>query len=251
MKFILNGICGRMGSVLNETVKLGYRDAEIAAGVDINCCCENVGVPCYKSLELVEETADCIIDYSNHICTPELMAYAVSKKLPVVIATTGHTEEELEIIRNASKEIPVFLAANMSLGVSLLVELAKITAKTMPDADIEIVEKHHNRKLDAPSGTALMIANALKQVREKANFVLGRNGFAKREKDDIGIHAVRAGNIIGEHEVIVATDYETITLKHEAHTRALFAQGAIVAADFLVKKPAGFYTMQDMIGGEE
>lgn len=250
MKFILNGICGRMGSVLNETVKSGYRGAEIAAGVDINCS-ESTGVPCYKSLEDVQETADCIIDYSNHVCTPALMAYAVSKKLPVIIATTGHTEEELEIIRSASKEIPVFLAANMSLGVSLLVELAKITAKTMPDADIEIVEKHHNRKLDAPSGTALMIANALKQVREKANLVLGRSGFAKREKDDIGIHAVRAGNIIGEHEVIISTDYETITLKHEAHTRALFAQGAVVAAEFLIRKPAGFYAMQDMIGGEE
>ena len=250
MKFILNGICGRMGSVLYSTVSDGYRDAEIVAGVDINSA-EDIAVPCYTSLDGVKETADCIIDYSNHACTKQLLEYAVSKKLPVVIATTGQTEEELELIKAAANEIPIFFAANMSLGVSLLVELAKITAKTMPDADIEIVEKHHNRKLDAPSGTALMIANALKQVREKANFVLGRNGFAKREKNDIGIHAVRIGNIIGEHEVIIGTDYETITLKHEAHSRALFAQGAIVAAEFLIKQSAGLYSMHDMIGGDD
>lgn len=250
MKFILNGICGRMGAVLYSTVSEGYRDAEIVAGVDINSA-DNLSVPCYSSLDSVKETADCIIDYSNHICTKKLLEYAVSKKLPLVIATTGQTEEELELIKTASKEIPIFFAANMSLGVSLLVELAKITAKTIPDADIEIVEKHHNRKLDAPSGTALMIANALKQVREKANFVLGRNGFEKREKNDIGIHAVRVGNIIGEHEVIIGTDYETITLKHEAHSRALFAQGAIVAAEFLIKQSAGLYSMHDMIGGDE
>lgn len=248
MKFILNGICGRMGSVLNETVKLGYRDAQIAAGVDINCS-EDTGVPCYKSLEDVREEADCIIDYSNHICTPALMAYAVSKKLPVVIATTGHTEEELEIIRNASKEIPVFLAANMSLGVSLLVELAKITAKTMHDADIEIVEKHHNRKLDAPSGTALMIADSIKEVRPEAEYVFGRHGMAKREPREIGIHSLRLGNEPGMHEVIISTDFQTLTFKHNAQSRAVFAEGAVSAAKFIYRRSAGLYNMYSLVNG--
>ena len=146
--------------------------------------------------------------------------------------------------------IPIFHAANMSLGVALLIELAKITAKTFPDADIEIIEKHHNRKLDAPSGTALAIANAIKTVREKAFFVFGRQGNAKRTENEIGVHAIRMGNIIGEHEVIVGTDTQTITLKHEAHSRSLFAEGAIVAAEFLVRQPAGFYDMNRMIAAE-
>ena len=136
----------------------------------------------------------------------------------------------------------------MSLGVALLCELAKITAKTMPDADIEIIEKHHNRKLDAPSGTALMIADAISSVRKDAYYVFGRNGQRKRDKNEIGVHAIRLGNIIGEHEVIVGTDTQTITLKHEAHTRALFAEGAVAAAAFLVGKSAGLYNMKDMIG---
>ena len=135
----------------------------------------------------------------------------------------------------------------MSLGVALLCELAKITAKTMVDADIEIIEKHHNRKLDAPSGTALMLARAIKEVREKANFVLGRSGQSKRTKEEIGIHAIRMGNIVGEHEVIVGTDSQTITLKHEAHSRALFAEGGITAAVYVAGRPAGLYNMQDMI----
>ena len=135
----------------------------------------------------------------------------------------------------------------MSLGIALLVELAKLTAKTFPDADIEIIEKHHNRKLDAPSGTALLLANAIKEIRTKAKLIFGRSGHAKREVDEIGVHAIRMGNIIGEHEVIVGTDTQTITLKHEAHSRALFAEGAMAAAEFLVGKPAGMYDMKSMI----
>ena len=135
----------------------------------------------------------------------------------------------------------------MSLGIALLVELAKTAARSFPDADIEIVEKHHNRKLDAPSGTALLLANAVKEVREDARFVCGRAGQAKRTPEEIGIHAIRMGNIIGEHEVIVGTDTQTITLKHEAHSRSLFAEGALAAADFLIGKGAGLYDMKSMI----
>ena len=146
--------------------------------------------------------------------------------------------------------IPIFHSANMSLGIALLVELAKMTAKNFPDADIEIIEKHHNRKLDAPSGTALLLANEIREVRSNARFVYGRSGQAKRTPEEIGIHAIRMGNIIGEHEVIVGTDTQTITLKHEAHSRSLFAEGAIAAAEFLIKQPAGMYDMKSMVSAK-
>lgn len=190
--------------------------------------------------------ADVIIDFSHHSASPELIKYAVEKDLPIVIATTGHDDRELEAIEDGTKRVAVFMSANMSLGVALLVELAKKTAKVFPDADIEIIEKHHNRKLDAPSGTALMIAKAIEQVRRGIKFVYGRAGQQKRETDEIGIHAVRCGNIVGEHEVIVCTDTQIITLKHEAQSRSLFAEGAIAAASFLIGKKPGLYSMQDI-----
>ena len=146
--------------------------------------------------------------------------------------------------------MPVFFAANFSLGVALLIDTARQVAAAMPEAEIEIIEKHHNRKLDAPSGTALLLANAIKSVRRSLQFVYGRSGNAKRTENEIGIHAVRMGNIVGEHEVIVGTDTQTITLKHEAHNRSLFAEGAIAAAEYLVKCPAGLYDMNRMITGE-
>jgi 4-hydroxy-tetrahydrodipicolinate reductase len=177
------------------------------------------------------------------------LEYATSHGIPAVIATTGHTPEELAAIDAATEKIAVFRSANMSLGVALLVELAKITAKTFPDADIEIIEKHHNRKLDAPSGTALAIANALCEVRPEATVVTGRSGYGKRTPEEIGVHAIRMGNIVGEHEVVIGAPNQTITLKHEAHDRALFAEGALAAAEFLCKGlPAGLYDMTDLVG---
>jgi len=205
---------------------------------------------CYSDIYDFDGSADMIIDFSHHLGTAELLKYAVEKKIPAVIATTGHTDEELEIIKKAADEIPVFHSANMSLGVALLVELAVKTAEVMNDADIEIVETHHNRKLDAPSGTALMIAKAINTVRENAFFKFGRSGSEKRKKSEIGIHAVRRGNIVGIHEVLVSTDSQTITLKHEAHSRALFAEGAISAAEFMLNKPAGLYDMNSIVRGE-
>ena len=172
--------------------------------------------------------------------------YAAKRGIALVMATTGHTDEELAAINNAAKSVPVFMSANMSLGVALLAELAKKTAEVFPDADIEIIEKHHNRKLDAPSGTALMIARAIETVRKGCNFVYGRCGQQKREKGEIGIHAIRGGNIVGEHEVIVCTDTQIITLKHEAQSRSLFAEGAMAAAAFICGKSAGFYDMNDI-----
>lgn len=243
MKILINGVCGRMGSELLKIVESGYCGAQFAAGVDINA----KGGGFYTALEDVKEPADCMIDFSHHSCTPAILKYAVEKNLPVVIATTGHTPEELQVMEAAAQKIPVFHSANMSLGVALLLELAKTAAKTIPDADIEIIETHHNRKEDAPSGTALMIAKALQKVREKAKLVFGRYGSAKREKGEIGIHAVRLGNIVGKHEVILATDTQTLTISHECHTRSVFAEGAVNAAAFLIGKPAGMYDMQSMI----
>lgn len=246
MRIIINGVCGRMGSELLNITRSGYCGSEFAAGVDINATAD-MGEGFFTSLEEVKNEADCIIDFSHHTCTASILKYAVEKNLPVVLCTTGHTEEELKVVEATANKIPIFKSANMSLGIALLVELAKLAAKTMPGADIEIVEKHHNRKLDAPSGTALLLADEIKTVRENANYVLGRSGMGKREPNDIGIHAVRMGNIVGEHEVLIGTDTQTITLKHECHSRNVFAEGAVNAAAFLVKQKPGIYDMNDMV----
>lgn len=247
MKIIINGVCGRMGAEVEKLVSEGMRNSSLACGIDINADpAKNSNY--YKNFNDASSVcADCVIDFSHHSITKDLLDFCISKNLPVVLATTGHDEKELEEIKKASEKIPVFFSANMSLGVALLCELAKTAAKTMPDADIEIIEKHHNRKLDAPSGTALLLADAISTVRNKAYYIFGRNGQRKREKDEIGISSIRLGNIVGEHEVIIGTDTQTITLKHEAHTRALFAEGAISAADFIVGKPAGLYNMNNIV----
>lgn len=245
MILLIHGIAGRMGREVARLALDGYHGTEGAVGVDAYGSVD--GVACFSSLGEVNAKADCIVDFSNHTATKALTEYAVKTGLPLVVCTTGQTDEEITMIHEAAKSVPVFFSANMSVGIALLVELAKTAAKAIPDAEIEIIEKHHNKKLDAPSGTALMIANAIKTVRKKATFSLGRSGMAKRTQNEIGIHAVRLGNIIGEHEVIVGTDTQTVTLKHEAHSRSLFAEGAVVAAEFLVKQKPGLYSMQDMI----
>lgn len=242
IKVLINGACGRMGKEVEKLVEAS-ESMTVAAKVD-KMAAES---GCYTDINDFSGEADVIIDFSNHLGTKDLLDYAVKKNIPTVVATTGHTDKELAMIEEAGKKIAVFHSANMSLGVALLCELAVKTAATMPDADIEIVETHHNRKLDAPSGTALMIANAIKAVREKAQFVFGREGMAKREKNEIGVHAVRRGNIVGIHEVLVSTDSQTITLKHEAHSRALFAEGAVSAAEFILRKPAGLYNMNSIV----
>lgn len=250
MNILLNGICGHMGREVARLANEGYRGASLAVGVDPNADGSEAPVSVKSFGEIITlGEVDCIVDFSHHCCVGELLDFAVKNNVPTVVATTGHTPEEIEKIHDAAKQIPVFFSANMSLGVALLVELAKTAALAMPDAEIEIIEKHHNRKIDAPSGTALMIADAICEVRPEAYTNLGRSGQGKRTPKEIGIHAIRMGNIVGEHEVIVGTQNQTITLKHEAHSRALFAEGALAAAAFLVGCERGLYDMKSIVSG--
>lgn len=247
MNILVNGILGFMGKEVRKLCEASYRGSVFSCGVDAFAKGdENDVYASFADVKNISEV-DCIVDFSHHSATPQLLEYAIAKNMPVVLATTGHTEEEIKLVYEASKKIPVFYSANMSLGIALLVELAKKTAEAMPDAEIEIIEKHHNRKLDAPSGTALMIANALKEVRPDSYVNNGRSGMGKRTKEEIGIHAIRMGNIVGDHEVIVGTENQTITLRHEAHSRALFAEGALAAAAFIIGKPAGLYDMKSLV----
>lgn len=246
MRILLSGLCGHMGMEVQKLLSEKTRGMELTAGVDVNAT-NNTPVPCSKSFQDATADVDCVIDFSHHSVTGEMTDFAIRNRLPLVIATTGQTPEEKQMIYNAAKMIPVFFAANYSMGIALLTELAKKTAALMKDAEIEIVEAHHDRKLDAPSGTALMLAEAIKEVRPEATNVPGRSGQGKRTPQEIGIHSIRMGNIVGMHEVIIGTPNQTITLKHEAHSRALFAEGALAAAEFLCGKPAGLYDMKSMI----
>lgn len=243
MKIIVNGAAGRMGCALRKLIDDGICGAVLAASVD-SFAQDTAFLP---NLDAVTCEADCIIDFSNHTATAELTRFAMARRLPLVIATTGQTQDELEIIRQAATQIPIFLSGNMSLGIALLVQLAKQTAKMFPDADIEIVESHHNQKLDVPSGTALMLANSIKAARPEAEFLVGRHENGKRPKQEIGIHSIRMGNTVGIHEVIVNTGAQIITLKHEAQDRSLFAEGALSAAAFLIGKVPGLYNMTHVV----
>ena len=246
MKILLNGFCGFMGREVYKLAKENYEGAEVVMGVD--CFAKgDEEVKCVKSFDDAITDVDCIVDFSHHSLTESLLNFATKNNIPVVLATTGHTPEEKELIFKAGEKAPIFYTANMSVGVALLVELAKKAASAMPNADIEIIEKHHNRKIDAPSGTALMLYEELKEVRTNAVAKMGRSGQCKRTPEEIGISAIRMGNVVGEHEVILCTANQTITLKHEAHNRALFAEGALVAAKYMVGKPAGIYNMKDML----
>lgn len=251
MKIMISGLYGHMGKILYDMIQDKAGLFTVSCGVSLDA--ENsLPVPCYTDFREAENAkdlpeTDLIIDFSHHAVTKDLTEFAVSHRLPLVLATTGQTSEELDMIRKAAEKIPLFFAANYSLGIAILTELAKKTAALMPDAEIEIVEKHHDRKIDAPSGTALSIASAIREVRTDSELVLGRNGQGKRKPSDIGIHAIRMGNIVGEHEVIIGTQNQTITLKHEAHSRALFAEGALTAASWLIGQSVGLFGMTDML----
>ena len=246
MRILISGLGGHMGAEVAKLCAAGCRGAEAVAGVDF-IGWEHCALPCAPDFDHAETNVDCVVDFSHHSATEALLAFGKEHRIPLVIATTGQTDAERAAIEEAAKEIPIFFAANFSLGVALLIELAKKAAAVMTDAEIEIIEKHHDRKVDAPSGTALAIARAIQTVRPNAQIVTGRSGMGKRTKEEIGIHAIRMGNIPGEHEVLIGTNNQTITLKHETHDRALFAEGALAAAEFLQGKGPGLYDMTDLL----
>ena len=247
MRIILTGAAGRMGREMLTAVAATEGRDEIVAAVDITGA-EIAGIPTYTSLADVREEADVLVDFSHHSATCELLAFARDHKMPLVIATTGQTEEERAAITAAAARLPVFFSGNMSIGIALLISLARQAAAIFPDADVEIVEVHHNKKLDAPSGTALMLAEGVREVREGGEITVGRHGNCPRKKGEIGIQSLRMGNVVGRHEIHVNTGSQTITLTHEAHSRALFAEGALRAAEYLVGRSAGMYNVRDLLG---
>ena len=244
MKIIVNGAGGRMGTVLCGLIEQSGEHT-VAAYVSAEFTLDEAQNR-YQSIDEFTGDADIIIDFSHHTAVPALCAYAVRRGLPLVIATTGLTEAELAAADDAAKEVPVFRSGNMSLGVALVSCLAKIAAKALPDANIEIVEAHHNQKLDVPSGTALLLADAIKSVRPESTYNIGRHENGKRTDNEIGIHSLRRGREVGTHEVIFATGSQVVTLRHEAENRALFAEGALTAAKFLCGKEPGLYNMDDI-----
>lgn len=244
MRIILAGYGGHMGREVRASAER-MEDAEIVMGVDPMIPEETPA--CVRSFAECRAEADVLIDFSHHSMTHELLDFAKRNRLPLVLATTGQTEDEAREIRGAAKEIPLFLAANYSLGIAVLTDLVRKALALYPDAEVEIVEQHHDRKLDAPSGTALSLFAAVKEVRPEARAVTGRSGQGKRQKEDVGIHAIRMGNIVGIHEVIIGTQNETLTLTHQASSRGVFADGSLKAARFLIGKAPGLYDMKDLL----
>ena len=250
-RIIINGCCGRMGRVIASCI-LDRGDCTAVAGVD-KAGEQYARFPVYTRLSDVKEEADVIIDFSHPSALDGLLDYCREKGAALVAATTGYSPEQIAQIRAAAKEIPVFYSRNMSLGINLLIELSKKAAQVLgPQFDIEIVEKHHNQKIDAPSGTALMLADAVNEtLDEKCQYVYDRHSQRKkRSRNEIGIHSVRGGTIVGEHEIIFAGRDEVITLAHSAASKEVFAVGAVNAAVYMAGKPAGLYDMGSMLKDE-
>lgn len=244
----VTGACGRMGRVIAELVR--ERDGcRICAGIDL--AGESYGdFPIVRKLFDLPEKPDVIIDFSHPSALEDLLSYCKMKNVPLVIATTGYTDEEIQKIKLAAQQIPVFFTFNMSLGINLLADLAKRAAEVLgTQFDVEIVEKHHNQKKDAPSGTAIMLAEAVNEVYGGGKkYVYDRHSVRKpRDKEEIGISSIRGGTIVGEHDIIFAGHDEVITLSHSAQSREVFAAGAVNAALFLKGKTAGLYEMSDLL----
>lgn len=246
MRIILVGCSGKMGKAVSEYCKANNID--IAAGVDQVECDESY--PCYRTLSSVTCDADVLVDFSSHLCTADIVHYAELHRIPLVLATTGHTTEEQGLIDEISRLVPVFQSSNMSVGIAVLDRLCKTVAEMIGDAaDIEIIEKHHNQKLDAPSGTARMLADHIShELSKPAEMVFDRSQRRqKRAGNEIGISSIRAGSIVGEHEVIFCIGNEMISLKHEAFSRNIFAAGAMRAASFIQNQKLGKYSMENLL----
>ena len=238
MRAVICGANGAMGKLICQRL-----EGEIAGLVSLDG--ENSIPKTFQ--ELGDVNADIVIDFSHHSAVLDAVAYARYHDCALVVGTTGHTPEEKEAIYAAAKDIPVFYSGNMSMGVAMLCKLAKQTAAAFPGADIEILEIHHNRKVDAPSGTAKMLFDAIRDARPELTMNCGRAGEGKRTPDEVGISSLRMGNIVGIHEVHISTGNQTLTLRHEAHDRGMFADGAVDAAKFVLGKAPGLYTMENLL----
>ncbi len=238
MRAVICGANGTMGKLLQQRLEKNIAGLVSIDGMN--------GVP-RTFAELGEVQPEIVFDFSHHSAAFDVTDYAVKNRCALVVAATGHNEKEKAAILAAAKKVPVFYAGNMSLGVAVLCNLAKQAAQAFPGADIEIVEVHHNRKVDAPSGTAKMIFEAIKEVRPNATANCGRAGEGKRQPSEIGIQALRMGNVVGIHEVHITTASQQLTLRHEAFDRGMFADGAVEAGKFLLGKPAGLYNMTDLL----
>lgn len=247
IKVLLCGACGKMGG--NVLLLLSEdEEATVVCGVDLYP--KEIGVPVYRSFADVKEDVDVMIDFSSPVGLQDRLEFARSKGIGIVLASTGFTADDLALIQSYEKNVAIFRTANLSLGINLMQALVKAAAQVLGDGfDVEIVEKHHNLKKDAPSGTALMLADSVNEAFDGGKqFVYGREGIVgARDKKEVGIHAVRGGTIVGEHEVIFAGEDEVITISHSASSKRVFAVGAIRAAKWLVGKPAGRYEMKDML----
>ena len=249
VKMIMHGCNGKMGQVITKIVKEDA-NAEIVAGIDKYMGIPN-DYPVFESIDKCDVEADVVIDFSNAAAVDGLLDYCVEKQIPVVLCTTGLSEEQLGKVKATSEKVAVLKSANMSLGVNMLLKLLQDATKILAPAgfDIEIVERHHNQKVDAPSGTALAMADSINAaMNDEYTYIYDRSQVRqKRDKKEIGISAVRGGTIVGEHEVIYAGEDEVIEFKHTAHSKAVFAKGAVEAGKFLKGKGAGLYDMKDVI----
>lgn len=246
-RIILCGACGKMGG---NVLSLLASDEQAVAVCGVDLYPREIGIPVYTRFADIQEEADVIIDFSSAENLQERLEYAKQKRLGIVLASTGFSKEDLALIDEYAKEVAIFKTANLSLGVNVMQALVKAAAQILGDAfDVEIIEKHHNLKKDAPSGTALMLADSVNEAFDgKKNYVGGREGIVgARTKNEIGIHAVRGGTIVGEHEVIFAGEDEVITVSHSAASKRVFAVGAIRAAKFIFQKQAGRYEMKDLL----
>jgi 4-hydroxy-tetrahydrodipicolinate reductase len=249
MRILIHGCGGQMGHVLADVIN-DSPDAEIAAGIDVTVEQEAFSFPVYTAFADCDDAADVIIDFSSPESLEGLLEGAKQKNTPLILATTGHTDDDKTLVRNRAEQLPIFQAANMSVGINLMYELIRTAATVLGDGfDIEIVEKHHNRKKDAPSGTAYALAHAVNRAfANSKRYVFGRHTRDERRKpEDIGIHAVRGGTLVGEHQVLFAGKDEVLEINHSAHSRRIYAVGALQAARFMVGKPPGYYTMTDLI----
>lgn len=247
IKVLINGCNGRMGQNLVNEID-NFKELLLIGGFDINDTGKNV-FPVYSKIEDIKEKPDVIVDFSVPISTFNILDYAVAKKVPIVIATTGFTNEQLEEIKVASTLIPIFKSSNMSFDINLMKKIVAQVAKKLPQTNIEIVETHHNKKLDAPSGTAISLADSIcEALGEKLDYNFNRHDIHnKRNPKEIGFSSIRGGNIVGEHSVLFFGEHETFEIKHTSYSRNVFAQGALKAAIFISNKNPGYYGMDDLV----